>query len=72
MTRPDQSVRLDDLRPGVKLSGLLPEPVAILAVDPHGPGAATVTFKDIAGGFGQRLLCPADEARLAEVPPESR
>lgn len=67
-----QHARLEDLQPGLKLSGLLPVPVTILAVTQNGPDAVTVTFQGINGDLGQRLLYRADESRLAVVPPESR
>jgi superfamily II DNA or RNA helicase len=72
MTGQSTPTRLEDLQPGVKLSGLLPEPVTVLAVTQNGPDAVTVTFQGVGGDLGQRLLYRADEARLAVVPPGSR
>jgi hypothetical protein len=64
--------RLEDLKAGLKLSGLLPEPVSILAVTTHGPDAVTVTFQDVNGTLGQRLLYRADEAALSIESPTTR
>jgi hypothetical protein len=64
--------RLEELKPGVRVAGLLPEPVTVLAIASHGPDAVTVTFQGVDGGLGQRLLYRADEARLVVQPPESR
>ena len=57
--------RLEDLQAGLRLSGLLPQTVSILAVAAHGPDAVTVTFQDVNGALGQRLLYRADEAALS-------
>lgn len=64
--------RLEDLQAGLRLSGLLPQPVSILAVLPHSPDAVTVTYQDGDGGLGQRLLYRADEASLRIETPASR
>ena len=49
--------RLENLQPGLRLSGLLPQTVSILAVAAHGPDAVTVTFQG-------RQRCPGPEAPL--------
>ena len=54
------------------LSGLLPQTVSILAVTAHGPDAVTVTFQDVNGALGQRLLYRADEAALSIESPTTR
>jgi hypothetical protein len=64
--------RLEDLQAGLRLSGVLPQPVSILAVAAHGPDAVTVTFQDTDGVLGQRLLYRADEAALSIESPTSR
>src|ERR1700737_4203934 len=62
--------RLEALEVGLRLSGLLPQTVSILAVTAHGSDAVTVTFQDVNGALGQRLLYRADEAMLSiEAPP---
>jgi superfamily II DNA or RNA helicase len=66
------SARLEDLQVGLRLSGLLPQPVSILAVTAHGPDAVTVTFQDVNGTLGQRLLYRADEAELSIESPTTR
>ena len=65
-------IRLEYLQPGVRLSGLLPQPVAILAVLPHGSEAVTITYQDGGGGLGQRLLYRTDEPSLSIEAPTSR
>ena len=64
--------RLEDLQAGLRLSGLLPQSVSILAVVAHGPDAVTVTFQDVNGALGQRLLYRADEAGLSIECPTTR
>jgi len=64
--------RLEDLQSGLRLSGLLPQTVSILAVTAHGPDAVTVTFQDVNGALGQRLLYRADEAALSIESPTTR
>jgi superfamily II DNA or RNA helicase len=64
--------RLEDLQPGLRLSGLLPATVSILAVTTHGPDAVTVTFQDVNGSLGQRLLYRADEPGLSIESPTTR
>jgi hypothetical protein len=66
---PAVPARLEDLKPGVRVAGLLPEPVTVLAVASHGPDAIAVTFQGVNGDLGQRLLYRADEARLVVQPP---
>ena len=41
------STRLEDLQAGLRLSGLLPQTVSIVAVSAHGPDAVTVIFQDV-------------------------
>jgi superfamily II DNA or RNA helicase len=66
------SARLEDLQAGLRLAGLLPQPVSILAVTAHGPDAVTVTFQDVNGTLGQRLLYRADAAGLSIESPTTR
>lgn len=66
------STRLEDLQAGLRLSGLLPQTVSILAVAVHGPDAVTVTFQDVNGALGQRLLYRGDEAALSIESPTAR
>jgi hypothetical protein len=57
-------VQLEDLVPGVRVSGVLPGVVSIIAVHPYGDSAVAVTFKDSDGEVGQQILYRADEAKL--------
>jgi len=57
-------VQLDDLVPGVRVSGVLPGDVSIIAVHPYGDSAVEVTYKDGDGEVGQQILYRADEAKL--------
>lgn len=59
-------MRLEDLIPGMRVSGILPAGDAtIIAVHPYGDGALEVTYKDGGGEVGQQILYRADEAKLA-------
>jgi hypothetical protein len=64
--RPSQgdAVRLEELTPGARVSGILPEDVRIIAVHPVGDSAVEVTFKDADGQVGQQLLYRTDQAKL--------
>ena len=64
MTGCAQAARLEELQAGLRLSGLLPHPVTILAVLPHGSDAVTVTYQDGDGGLGQRLLYRTDDGMV--------
>jgi superfamily II DNA or RNA helicase len=57
-------VRLEDLTPGVRVSGILPGAVRIIAVHTYGNGAVEVTYKDADGEVGQQILYRADESKL--------
>lgn len=72
MTGGAQATRLEELQAGLRLSGLLPHPVTILAVMPHGSEAVTITYQDGDGGLGQRLLYRADEPSLSIEAPTTR
>jgi hypothetical protein len=57
-------MRLEELTPGARVSGILPEDVRIIAVHPVGDSAVEVTFKDADGQVGQQLLYRTDQAKL--------
>jgi hypothetical protein len=57
-------VRLEEFTPGVRVTGILPEDVRIVAVQAIGDSAVEVTYKDAEGQVGQQLLYRGDEARL--------
>jgi hypothetical protein len=63
-------VQLEDLVPGVRVSGVLPGVVSIIAVHPYGDSAVAVTFKDSDGEVGQQILYRADEAKLGLAGPQ--
>jgi hypothetical protein len=60
-------VRLEDLTPGVRVSGILPGAVRIIAVHTYGNGAVEATYKDADGEVGQQILYRADESKLGLV-----
>ncbi len=56
---------LEELKPGVRVDGLIPgESLVVLATQWHGVEALEVTYKDAAGGLGQRVVFRADEGTL--------
>jgi hypothetical protein len=57
-------VRLEELTPGVRVSGILPGAVRIIAVHTYGNGAVEITYKDADGEVGQQILYRADESKL--------
>jgi SNF2-related domain len=57
-------VRLEDLTPGVRVFGILPGAVRIIAVHTYGNGAVEITYKDADGEVGQQILYRADESKL--------
>jgi hypothetical protein len=57
-------VRLEDLTPGVRVSGILAGAVRILAVHSYGNGAVEITFKAANGEVGQQILYRDDESKL--------
>jgi superfamily II DNA or RNA helicase len=60
-------VRLEDLTPGFRVSGIVSGAVRILAVHSYGNGAVEVTYKDGDGQVGQQILYRADEAKLGRA-----
>ncbi|MEJ5337556.1 MAG: helicase-related protein [Thermus sp.] len=59
-------MRLEDLRPGLFLKGLLPQAlVEVVAVERMGSGAVNLTYRTLEGHVGSRLLL-AEEARALE------
>jgi hypothetical protein len=57
------STRLEDLQAGLRLSGLLPQTVSILAVTAHGSDAVTVTFQDARQTAEINLLISSEKLR---------
>jgi hypothetical protein len=62
---PPVSVRLEDVTPGARIHGVLPDrPVTVVQVEWHGTQALTLTYRDDAGKVDHELLYRANEARL--------
>jgi superfamily II DNA or RNA helicase len=61
---------LEDLTPGARVRGILPElPVTVVQTAWHGTAAITLTYRDDQGRVGDQLLYRDDEARVeVEVP----
>jgi SNF2 family DNA or RNA helicase len=58
-------VRLEDLTPGARIRGVLPDrAVTVVQVEWHGTQALTLTHRDDAGKVDHELLYRASEARL--------
>ena len=57
-------VRLEDLTRGVRVSGIPPGAVRIIAIHIYGNGAVEITYKDTDGEVGQQILYRADESKL--------
>lgn len=53
-------MQLEDLVPGVRVSGVLPGYVSIIAMHPYGDSAVEVTYKDGDGEVGQQILYRSD------------
>lgn len=57
---------LEELTPGARVRGVLPEgPVTVVAIDFHGTNAVTLTYRTDAGRTEAELLYRDDEARLS-------
>ncbi len=55
-------MKLEDIRPGVAVNGILPgEPVSVVQVEPHGSEALTLTYRTSSGRVDNRLLFRQDE-----------
>ena len=59
------TARLEDLKPGATVRGLVPtEAVSVVAADWHGSNVLTLTFRRPSGELGDELVYRADEERL--------
>ena len=57
-----------DLVAGMRLSGVVAEgDVTVVAVDVHGPGSATLTYRTTDGRLGERIVFSGDLVRMSEV-----
>ncbi len=62
------SLKLEDLQPNLMIRGILPDAaVTIVSVQPHGPDAVALIYRDPNGKVAEELLFRHDEARLALV-----
>jgi superfamily II DNA or RNA helicase len=65
--------KLEDLQPGLRLSGVIPgQNVSVIAVQPHGGDAIELTYKTAEGELGQRVLGRDAEDNLAIAQLEAR
>lgn len=66
-------MRLEELKPGLRISGLVPgEVMTILAVSMHGRDAAELTYKASSGAIDQQIAFRKDEANLSVAQSGSR
>ncbi len=65
MSSTERTITLEQLEPGTRVRGVIPEaPVEIVQVTWHGSAALTLTYRGEDGRTGQEILYRADEARL--------
>lgn len=58
-------MQLEELKPGLRLQGLIPaEVVTVIAVQWHGGDALELTYKTTVGGLGQQVIFRKNEAQL--------
>ncbi|WP_420619555.1 helicase-related protein [Candidatus Poriferisocius sp.] len=58
----------DDLTAGKRLSGVVADgDVTVVALDVHGTGSATLTYRSATGGLGERIITLDDLATIQEV-----
>jgi superfamily II DNA or RNA helicase len=66
-------VLLEELKPGLRIDGLIPaEVITVIAVQWHGSAALELTYKSAAGGLGQQVVFRKDEGKLAVAQSGSR
>jgi superfamily II DNA or RNA helicase len=64
---------LDDLKPGLRLAGVIPgQSVSVIAVQPHGADAVELTYKTAEGEVGQRVFGRDAEAALTITEAKAR
>ena len=62
------ALEFDDLTAGKRLSGVVADgDVTVLALEAHGPGSATLTYRSANGSLGERIISLDDLAGLQEV-----
>ena len=61
-------MKLEDIRPGIAINGILPgEPITVVQVEPHGSEALTLTYRNSSGRVDSRLLFRQDESEIDSV-----
>lgn len=66
-------MQLDEVKPGLRLEGLIPaEVVTVLAVQHHGADALELTYKTATGGLGQQVVFRKDVGVLSVARTGSR
>lgn len=59
-------MRLEELKPGLRLEGLIPaEVITVIALQRHGADALELTYKTTAGVLGQQVVFRKDEGTLS-------
>ncbi|MFB8229434.1 helicase-related protein [Cellulosimicrobium sp. NPDC055967] len=57
---------LEELKPGLRIDGLIPgEVITVIFAQQHGVAAVELTFKKTDGGLGQQVVFRKDEAKLS-------
>ena len=65
MAAEEAAVRLEDLAPGARVRGVLPDrAVTVVQIEWHGTQAMTLTYREDTGKVDHELLYRANEARL--------
>lgn len=66
-------MRLEEVKPGLRLDGLIPaEVITVVAAQWHGGDALELTYKTTAGGLGQQVVFRKDEGTLSIAQAGSR
>ena len=62
------ALEFDDLTAGKRLSGVVADgDVTVVALNVHGAGSATLTYRSATGGLGERIITLDDLATIQEV-----
>jgi len=66
-------VQLEELKPGLRIDGLIPsEVITVIAAQWHGTDALELTYKNTAGGLGQQVVFRKDQDKLTIAQSGSR
>src|SRR3546814_18325432 len=69
----DCFVQLEELKPGLRIDGLIPaEVITVIAAQWHGTDALELTYKNTAGALGQQVVFRKDQDKLAIAQSGSR